>query len=41
VSAARAIIALPPTLAGRLRYRPALPGYRDQLTQRVPMGDCY
>jgi monoamine oxidase len=38
VSAARAIIALPPTLAGRLRYRPALPGYRDQLTQRVPMG---
>jgi monoamine oxidase len=38
VSAARAIIALPPTLAGRLRYRPALPGYRDQLTQRIPMG---
>lgn len=38
VSAARAIIALPPALAGRLRYRPALPGYRDQFTQRVPMG---
>ncbi len=38
VTARRAIIALPPTLAGRLRYRPALPGYRDQLTQRVPMG---
>ena len=38
VTAERAIIALPPTLAGRLRYRPALPGYRDQLTQRVPMG---
>jgi monoamine oxidase len=38
VSAKRAIIALPPTLAGRLRYRPALPGYRDQFTQRVPMG---
>ena len=38
VSAERAIIALPPTLAGRLRYRPALPGYRDQFTQRVPMG---
>ena len=33
-----AIVALPPTLAGRLRYRPPLPGYRDQLTQRVPMG---
>ena len=38
VTAERAIIALPPTLAGRLRYRPALPGYRDQFTQRVPMG---
>ena len=38
VSAQRAIIAVPPTLAGRLRYRPALPGYRDQLTQRMPMG---
>ncbi|HEY7094890.1 MAG TPA: flavin monoamine oxidase family protein [Ktedonobacterales bacterium] len=38
VNAERAIIALPPTLAGRLRYRPALPGYRDQFTQRVPMG---
>ena len=38
VTAERAILALPPTLAGRLRYRPALPGYRDQLTQRVPMG---
>jgi monoamine oxidase len=38
VTARRAIIAIPPVLAGRLRYRPALPGYRDQLTQRVPMG---
>src|SRR5262249_37579912 len=38
VSAERAIIALPPTLAGRLRYHPALPGLRDQFTQRVPMG---
>jgi monoamine oxidase len=38
VSAERAIIALPPALAGRLRYHPALPGYRDQFTQRVPMG---
>lgn len=33
-----AIIAIPPTLAGRLRYRPKLPAHRDQLTQRVPMG---
>lgn len=38
VAARRAIVALPPALAGRLRYRPALPGFRDQLTQRVPMG---
>lgn len=38
VTAQRAIIAIPPTLAGRLRYRPKLPALRDQLTQRVPMG---
>jgi len=34
----RAIVAIPPTLAGRLRYEPILPPLRDQLTQRVPMG---
>lgn len=38
VRADRCVIALPPTLAGRLTYSPALPGQRDQLTQRVPMG---
>jgi monoamine oxidase len=38
VRAERAIVAIPPTLAGRLWYDPPLPGYRDQLTQRVPMG---
>ncbi len=38
VHAQRAIIAIPPTLAGRIRYLPALDGLRDQLTQRVPMG---
>ncbi|MBA3826268.1 MAG: FAD-dependent oxidoreductase, partial [Ktedonobacterales bacterium] len=38
VQARAAIIALPPPLAGRLRYRPALPALRDQLTQRTPMG---
>ena len=32
------IVAIPPTLAGRIDYRPALTGYRDQLTQRVPQG---
>ena len=36
--AKRAIVAVPPTLAGRIRYSPKLPGGRDQLTQRVPMG---
>ncbi|HEX8036147.1 MAG TPA: flavin monoamine oxidase family protein [Ktedonobacterales bacterium] len=41
ITARRAIITLPPTLAGRLRYHPALPGYRDQLTQRIPMGTVY
>ncbi|AXQ29934.1 FAD-dependent oxidoreductase [Solimonas sp. K1W22B-7] len=38
VKAARVIVAIPPTLAGRIRYAPALDGLRDQLTQRVPMG---
>jgi monoamine oxidase len=38
VRADRAIITLPPALAGRLRYTPQLPGLRDQLTQRMPMG---
>ncbi|THG34294.1 flavin monoamine oxidase family protein [Glaciibacter flavus] len=32
------IVTLPPTLAGRLEYSPPLPGWRDQLTQRVPSG---
>jgi monoamine oxidase len=30
--------ALPPALAGRIDYSPALPVMRDQLTQRMPMG---
>jgi monoamine oxidase len=32
------IVTLPPTLAGRLAYSPALPSWRDQLTQRLPAG---
>jgi monoamine oxidase len=36
--AARAIIALPPPLAGGLAYQPGLPTQRTQLTQRMPMG---
>jgi monoamine oxidase len=38
VRAQQVIVAVPPTLAGRIWYDPPLPGYRDQLTQRVPMG---
>jgi len=38
LQAQRAIVAIPPTLAGRIRYAPALDGLRDQLTQRLPMG---
>ena len=38
VRAGRVVVTLPPTLAGRIRYSPALPPLRDQLTQQVPMG---
>jgi monoamine oxidase len=34
----RAIVALAPPLAGRIVFDPPLPGYRDQLTQRMPLG---
>lgn len=37
LSVRRAIVAIPPTLAGRLRYEPALSALRDHLTQRVPI----
>ncbi len=37
-TAARAILAIPPALAARINYSPALPFLRDQLTQRFPMG---
>lgn len=36
--AERAIIAIPPTLAGRIHYDPPLPSLRDQLMQRLPNG---
>jgi monoamine oxidase len=32
------IITAPPLLAGRIDYDPALPPWREQLTQRTPMG---
>ena len=38
VRARRAILAIAPTLAGRVAYDPPLPGFRDQLTQRMPLG---
>jgi monoamine oxidase len=38
VRARRAIVAVPPTLAGRIAYDPPLPARRDQLTQRMPQG---
>jgi monoamine oxidase len=38
VRARRAIVAIAPALAGRIAYDPPLPGYRDQLTQRMPLG---
>ena len=38
VRAKRVIVTVPPAIAARIRYEPALPGIRDQLTQRVPMG---
>ena len=36
--ARRVIVALPPVLAGRLDYEPAMPPLRDGLTQRLPQG---
>jgi monoamine oxidase len=38
VRAQRVVVSVPPTLAGRIEYTPALPAQRDQLTQRMPMG---
>jgi monoamine oxidase len=38
IHARRAIVAVPPALAGRIEYDPPLPATRDQLTQRMPMG---
>lgn len=35
-----AIVAMPPHLAGQIRYSPPLPPLRQQLTQRIPMGSC-
>lgn len=37
-TAGHLIVTLPPALAARLEYSPPLPGWRDQLSQRIPMG---
>ncbi|HET6326904.1 MAG TPA: flavin monoamine oxidase family protein [Planctomycetaceae bacterium] len=34
------IVAIPPLLAGRIRYASALPSRREQLMARMPMGSC-
>ncbi|MFI6392768.1 flavin monoamine oxidase family protein [Nonomuraea sp. NPDC050540] len=38
VRADQVVVAIPPTLAGRVLYDPPLPAARDRLTQRLPMG---
>jgi monoamine oxidase len=38
VKARQVVVAIPPHLAGRIAYEPGLPGARDQLTQRMPIG---
>jgi monoamine oxidase len=39
VEAGAAVVALPPKLAGRIAYAPALPVERDRLTSAMPHGD--
>jgi monoamine oxidase len=38
VRARRVIVSIPPVLAGRIAYEPALPPQRDLLTQKMPAG---
>ena len=38
ITAKRAIVAIPPVLASRIVYEPALPPLRDQMTQHMPQG---
>ncbi len=40
-TAHQVVVTIPPTLAGRIDYEPALPSWRDQLTQRVPAGSVF
>ncbi|MEJ7785221.1 MAG: flavin monoamine oxidase family protein [Solirubrobacteraceae bacterium] len=41
VRARRVIVALPPALTPRIDFTPALPGFRDQLVQRMPQGTVW
>jgi len=38
VAARRLVVAMPPAVQGRISFDPPLPGARDQLAQRAPMG---
>jgi monoamine oxidase len=38
VEARAVVVAIPPTLTSRIRWRPGLPAQRDQLVQRMPQG---
>jgi monoamine oxidase len=38
VAARRLVVAMPPAVHGRIAFDPPLPGVRDQLAQRAPMG---
>jgi len=41
VRARRVIVALPPALTPRIDFAPPLPGFRDQLVQRMPQGTVW
>lgn len=41
LTASKVVVALPPTLAGRIHYDPLMPANREQLTQRMPMGTVW
>lgn len=41
LSGSKVIVALPPVLAGRIHYAPLMPANREQLTQRMPMGNVW
>jgi monoamine oxidase len=40
-TAKRVVVAIPPTLASKIDYWPLMPANREQLTQRMPMGQVW